>query len=929
MSNKSLVAAACQLPLFPTTSKDPQHLKFSLPALESKMTGSVPRTFFPHAHGMNFHHSVLNVAGGDMSQNNHNIGPVLHSREAGLQRLYQAVSQVGALHDSAARFPPPKCHEGTRVAVMDNLLSWIAGHSNASEQTWTSLVHQNVKRWVIRDHSSSKPAIHWLYGPAGAGKSAIAQTLCERLQRSHLAASFFFSRGSTTRNNPKYLFLTIAYCLAVSSNDKRLRQAIDEAVEQRPGIIDASSATQFQELIVKPLSSLCWLRRFWLPKLVVIDGLDECQSADAQKLVLTTIFDGLASFPTFPLRFLVASRPELTIQDFFNRPQLHAFLNRTILDDSFETVEDIKRYLRDGFTRIRKSCHDMELPSGWPSSGVVDDLAQRASGQFIYASTVLKYVEDAHSYPPERLQTVLGLPVGDAEAFADLDILYHQILSSIPEKLPVLQVLSFIFLTTRISNLKILERVFSLPRESVSLTLRGLHSVLHISSESVKIHHKSFADFLQDPRRSDQYFVDVKSYRRRFMQICEDIYTGSLSYPCDVKKKLDHWGSFVDDPDAFFKLLFKNLHKECHRVMGFLVTLQQVRQAPVAIAVIGYIIGLPTERVFSILKLFSPVLCLKSATVEIRIPAFRDFLLINSLSKSNLCFYPILLFAHVNCGRHEEHAIRHVLEHINQAEKSRKLIRAVEYFINFIPHYLDLRQRIFTKIWLSKPSANQEGHAIFLCRWTQSVNRHISSVRDVFQEWRDHSPRIEGFLDTFLRRGIPIMMPVAHLDILFDLEKLVYRAEPWRDQSDGGPLGNISNEHFARLADLVAQITFIHPENALEPDSTLQIQFLDFKRGNSSLALECMETILTNSKSGQIFSDSYARKYWSLHLLNSSPTTEHLSKLENLVAVNFYGGGTISALDNSELSAVIAWLEHGFSIREPWENPRQDAHTVS
>ncbi|KAF8994625.1 hypothetical protein BDQ17DRAFT_1366511, partial [Cyathus striatus] len=74
-----------------------------------------------------------------------------------------------AKHDSGQRFPPPLCHPGTRERVIEQLVRW----SNDMD-----------------DQSN----ILWLYGPAGVGKSAIAQSVCERLERMKtLGASFFFS----------------------------------------------------------------------------------------------------------------------------------------------------------------------------------------------------------------------------------------------------------------------------------------------------------------------------------------------------------------------------------------------------------------------------------------------------------------------------------------------------------------------------------------------------------------------------------------------------------------------------------------------------------------------------------------------------------------------------------------------------------------
>ena len=57
--------------------------------------------------------------------------------------------------------------------------------------------------------------IMWLYGAAGAGKSAIAQTIAELCEEYKiLLASFFFFRADSLRSNSKQLVATIAHQIA-------------------------------------------------------------------------------------------------------------------------------------------------------------------------------------------------------------------------------------------------------------------------------------------------------------------------------------------------------------------------------------------------------------------------------------------------------------------------------------------------------------------------------------------------------------------------------------------------------------------------------------------------------------------------------------------------------------------------------------------
>jgi Cdc6-like AAA superfamily ATPase len=132
------------------------------------------------------------------------------------------------------------------------------------------------------DNNSSP--ILWLHGPAGAGKSAIAQTLCQKLEEEgRLGASFFFKREHPSRGHAKRLFATIAYQLALVVPD--LNRHISQSVETNPSLVDKSLSTQLRKLIVEP----CQQSTSTHTLIVVIDGLDECEDQKVQQEMLCSI----------------------------------------------------------------------------------------------------------------------------------------------------------------------------------------------------------------------------------------------------------------------------------------------------------------------------------------------------------------------------------------------------------------------------------------------------------------------------------------------------------------------------------------------------------------------------------------------------------------------------------------------------------------
>ncbi|TFK32202.1 hypothetical protein BDQ12DRAFT_692836 [Crucibulum laeve] len=202
---------------------------------------------FPNARNLGFHGGNFNDVRGDY---HHHV----HGRK-GMDLLLERIAP-GAFHNSEERFDPPKCHPRTRVAVLNKISNWV-------------------------EDPMKKTSIMWMYGPAGAGKSAIAQTIAEKYDSSYLAASFFFARTSTDRNTSKPLIVTLAYQLLVSIPTFKLH--VENIIENDPSIFSKSLETQMKTLIVEPLlkvltafSNMPPDSRRW-PHLIIIDGLDECQ----------------------------------------------------------------------------------------------------------------------------------------------------------------------------------------------------------------------------------------------------------------------------------------------------------------------------------------------------------------------------------------------------------------------------------------------------------------------------------------------------------------------------------------------------------------------------------------------------------------------------------------------------------------------------
>ncbi|PPQ89427.1 hypothetical protein CVT25_002441 [Psilocybe cyanescens] len=436
----------------------------------------------------------------------HNENHRAQSSEA-IKQLLEA-SSLGALHNSGDRFDPPKCHPNTRTTVLQKLMDWFIGKFG-----WDNFMI-------------------WLYGPAGVGKSAIAQTFAELCAaKNRLLASFFFSRSDIRRNNEKTVVATLAYQLWLHIPESRL--IIEAVINNNPAIFRLNFNTQFDTLILDPLLQLAGTGRFTsgtpFPNLIIIDGLDECNGADVQNTILHTISKALQRHHlALPFRFLLVSRLEYHLTTSFSVPPLHSLTFRLALDDTYKPDEDIRIYLTDSFRDIRKT-HIMgdHLPDSWPSEEDIAKLVAKSSGQFIYAATVIRYVSAPQCNPLDCLKIIQGvLPVNDDRPYAQLDALYISILSGVKDIKAVLQTLGVAFVLTKIRieplAVNYLEEFMQFTPGTVKLLLIDLLSVVDASDsrKPIKFLHASFSDFLIDPTRSHQFFINPCERHKEAAHFC-------------------------------------------------------------------------------------------------------------------------------------------------------------------------------------------------------------------------------------------------------------------------------------------------------------------------------------------------------------------------------------------------------------------------
>ncbi|KAF4621697.1 hypothetical protein D9613_012831 [Agrocybe pediades] len=456
---------------------------------------------------INLTHSI--VAGGTFTQhiNQHNY--TRSGERPGYARLLENVA-TAALHDSVHVIDPPKCYPNTRVAIIQTIINWTLG----------------------ADKKLSGKSILWLKGAAGAGKSAIARSVAERcLDEGLLLGTFFFGAADSTRNHVGRLVATLSYQISLVLPE--FRDIVATFIEDDPLVFNRSIRTQFSTLVIRPLSIVLANLPAALtttPRLIIIDGLDECSSINSQRDLLSTLQE--TTNTTSLIRFLVCSRPESHLNSAFSLPCIVPILSNIFLYNDCVARDDVRVYLNNKFKQIKEGhVFRRMLPDLWPTPEIVDALVNKSSGQFIYAATVVRYVESPRHRPDQRLDAIFNLrpPFKDLP-FMELDALYRLIIFKAENVEIVADILVFPAHRGWYYSRDI-EKSLLLEEGAVEVMLADLHSIIAYSPYGdLEFIHKSLADFLCDPQRAESLYRDFDEVWYRHMGYTEPDYRESFDY---------------------------------------------------------------------------------------------------------------------------------------------------------------------------------------------------------------------------------------------------------------------------------------------------------------------------------------------------------------------------------------------------------------
>ncbi|KAH8092483.1 hypothetical protein BXZ70DRAFT_1010801 [Cristinia sonorae] len=391
-------------------------------------------------------------------------------------------------------------------------------------QTRTRLLQQ------ISTHltSLSDDNILWMHGIAGCGKSTIAKTVSTFFDvQKRLAAYIAFDRHSN-QSSPQYFIRTLAYQLATFH--PLIRKRLLEAGPKKHELDRMDMAQQFDTLISGPLLDICELGTEG-PLVIVLDALDECGSPAARANLLSTLKINLEKLPRF-VRVFITSRPEIDIRVALGSND-HVF--DLDINSSDNAYQDIKVFLQEKLSEVAAAQKNRELrllEQGWPKDGDITELANRASGLFIWAQTLFQMIEAAHN-PAEQLKAAIehSYPF-EADPISAVNQLFANTLASASCNWNDMSFrLSFdiIFGTIAAADraplrIPTIDELLSdaIPN-SCKHTLQHFESIVVIGDGKQVTMHPSFCEYLTDRSRCGpdaKWYIDLNYHRRSLALRC-------------------------------------------------------------------------------------------------------------------------------------------------------------------------------------------------------------------------------------------------------------------------------------------------------------------------------------------------------------------------------------------------------------------------
>jgi len=402
-----------------------------------------------------------------------------------LRELAQATEAPYNAFDTHDKQQKQFCHSSTRTALLKEIYAWA--------------------------DAQDEQCVYWLTGLAGTGKSTIARTVARRHNDlKNLGASFFFSKGGRDVSHAGKFVTSIA--VQIASNVQATREHIREVARRPCDISKLFLRDQWQDLILRPLSALKCLDGI-TSIVLVIDALDECDNETNLKTVIELLTEAQALRKS-GMRVFMTSRPEAAIRHRIGQMSgnsCRSFRLHLIPADIVDA--DIELFLEDHLTIIGQKQY---LPASWSGHKTIAQMAKKASGLFIWASTAVLYIQEGKQSADRRLRLILEQDGdGSVDPEKHLDKLYLTVLRNslslhwdAKEKEHNCKRLRLVLGTLAVLreplSVRALNELLAVGERGIESILQDLHAIIDIAEDEngmLRLHHPSFRDFLLDDGR--------------------------------------------------------------------------------------------------------------------------------------------------------------------------------------------------------------------------------------------------------------------------------------------------------------------------------------------------------------------------------------------------------------------------------------------
>ncbi|KAG8731396.1 hypothetical protein FRC11_004283, partial [Ceratobasidium sp. 423] len=393
------------------------------------------------------------------------------------------------------------CLDGTRETVINGIITWTQD----------------------RDNSES---FMWISGQPGMGKTAIAASLCQRLDTFQvLAGSFFCQRDYPDSRDPIRLINNIIYEIAIHCPFYAYEVA--HAIRANRKLCKAHLSLRYEGLVKRPLEKL---KSLTMPMtlVVIVDGLDECGDCDSRDKILQKLYEMSRLVPW--LKIIFTGRPVGDLQESFQ----HNCPRGTVVHvQSYDASNDIRAY-------VESQLGDLVKRECWPHDSM-ERLCVMAQGVFLWAVLATKYIKKATLPPLSRLQKVLGSqksPVAD-----HYDALYTRVLKSIlgdhddETKDAYFRCIGIIMVTSErepltMSDLQCLllaaGQIDQFTFERIVMNLGPLLSVT--DGQCVRFYHSSFREYITNSSRSGEFSIQLDQYESECADLCLKVMQRDLKF---------------------------------------------------------------------------------------------------------------------------------------------------------------------------------------------------------------------------------------------------------------------------------------------------------------------------------------------------------------------------------------------------------------